>query len=98
RFGSEIAKPFVSGGAAWNRLGGLTETVKTIATGGSVSRASNTTLRGLVLGAGLDVKLLVLHIQPEVRFTRWGAKQYFDAGNFFGRNQNQAEFLLGISF
>ncbi len=61
-------------------------------------QASNTTLRGLVLGAGLDVKALFLHIQPEIRFTRWGAKKYFDPGDFFGRNQNQAEFLLGISF
>ena len=50
------------------------------------------------MATGLDVKLLVIHVQPEVRFTRWGAKRYFDAGDFFGRNQNQAEFLLGISF
>jgi len=98
RFGSELVKPFVDGGFSWNRLGGLTETVTTIATGGSISRASNSALRGLVFGAGLDVKLLVIHVQPEVRFTRWGAKRYFDAGDFFGRNQNQAEFLLGISF
>lgn len=98
RFRNELVRPFVDGGFAWNRLSGLTQTVKTIATGGSVSQASNTTLRGLVLGAGLDVKALFLHIQPEIRFTRWGAKKYFDPGDFFGRNQNQAEFLLGISF
>lgn len=98
RFGGEHLRPFIDGGFAWNRLGGLTETVKAAATGGSVSRASNTTLRGAVFGAGLDIKALMIHVQPEIRFTRWGAKQYFDAGNFFGRNQNQAEFLLGISF
>jgi hypothetical protein len=98
RFGSHVARPFIDGGVAWNRLHGLTETVRTIATGGDIRRASNTTLRGLVLGAGIDVKLLFIHIQPEVRFTRWAARRYFPVGDFFDRNQSQAEFLLGISF
>src|SRR5262249_13495851 len=98
RFGSELVRPFVDGGMSWNRLNGLTETVTTIATGGSVSRASNATVRGFVLGAGLDMKLLVFHLQPEIRYTRWGAKRYFEVGNFFDGNQSQAEFLLGISF
>ena len=99
RFGSHgIAKPFVDGGFSWNRLSGLTETVRAAATGESIRRASNTTLRGLVLGGGVDIKFLFIHVQPEIRFTRWGAKRYFEVGDYFDHNKNQAEFLLGISF
>ena len=98
RFGSHIARPFIDGGVAWNSLHGLTETVRAAATGQSVRQASNTTLRGLVVGAGVDVKLLFILVQPEFRFTRWGAKRFFPVGDYFDRNQSQAEFLLGISF
>ena len=30
------------------------------------------TTRGFVMGAGVDLKVLVIHLSPEVRFTRWG--------------------------
>lgn len=98
RVGKRAVKPFVDGGVAFNRLSGLTQTIRNIATNQTIRTSSDTTLRGLVLGGGLDIKALFIHIQPEIRFTRWGAKRYFPVGDYFDRNRSQAEFLLGISF
>ncbi len=50
------------------------------------------------MGAGLDVKALLIHIAPEVRFTRWGARHFIDPNGLFDSKQNQAEFLVGITF
>ena len=54
--------------------------------------------RGYVLGGGVDLKVLVIHITPEVRLTRWGAKHFTDLTGAITSKQNQAEFLLGITF
>ena len=48
-------------------------------------------------GAGLDIKALILHISPEIRYTRWTA-QYFNLSGVLDSNQNQAEVLVGITF
>ena len=49
--------------------------------------------KGFVLGAGLDIHAIVIHITPELRYTRWGN------GNplVFQANANQFEFLVGFS-
>ncbi len=105
RFKGKIVHPFVDAGVAWNKLSGLTQTVKSVV--GSITNTTttsnppelaNSTTRGFVLGGGVDVKLLVIHITPEVRFTRWGAKQFSDPTGMFNSKQNQAEFLVGITF
>jgi opacity protein-like surface antigen len=100
-----LVHPYVEAGVSWNKLSGLTQSVtSTIA---SVTKSSSTsnppelnqdTTRGFVLGAGLDIKVLVLHIVPQVRYTRWGAKQFIDPGGLLNSNQNQGEFLLGLKF
>jgi len=102
RFGKHIARPFVDAGVAWNTLHGLTQSVRSAVTGGTlspiISNPTETTTTGFVMGAGLDIKALLIHIQPEVRYTRWGAKNFFDPSGILNSNQSQAEFLLGISF
>ena len=62
------------------------------------SNCTTDTTRGFVLGAGVDVKVLLIHISPEVRFTRWGAKHFIDPNGLLNSKQNQAEFLVGITF
>ena len=59
---------------------------------------NQSTTTGFVLGVGLDVHALIVHISPEIRYTRWGAKHFLDPNGSFGSNQNQAEFLVGITF
>jgi hypothetical protein len=104
RFKGKFVRPFVDAGVSWDKLSGLTSTVKT--TFNTVTSTSTTskpfglnadTTRGFVLGGGVDIKALLIHISPEVRFTRWGAKHFIDT-NLLSSKQSQAEFLLGITF
>jgi opacity protein-like surface antigen len=105
RFKGKIFHPFVDAGVAWDKLSGLTQTVKSVVgsvtsttTTSSPAEVSNDTTRGFVIGGGVDVKALVIHITPEVRFTRWGAKHFIDPNGLLNGKQSQAEFLLGITF
>jgi len=105
RFNGKIVRPFVDAGVAWDKLSGLTQTVTNVvasvtksSTTSSPAELSNGTTRGFVMGAGVDVKALVIHFSPEVRFTRWGAKHFLDPTGLLNSKQNQAEFLLGITF
>jgi len=89
KFPSHVVRPYVEGGVAWDALSGLTSTVGIT--------AQNTTVMGAVVGAGVDIHALVLHIAPEIRLTRW-TSQHFNISNVLSSNQNQAEFLVGITF
>jgi hypothetical protein len=55
---------------------------------------------GFALGAGVDFKLLLVRIAPELRFSRWGHDSASPLRNISlpPSNQNQAEFLIGLSF
>jgi opacity protein-like surface antigen len=105
RFPTKIVRPYVDAGVAWDKLSGLTQavtrTVAAITSRSSTSNPaelSNNTSRGFVMGVGLDIKALVIHFSPEVRFTRWGAKHFVDPNGLLHSNLNQAEFLIGITF
>lgn len=99
RFPGHLARPYIDAGIAWDKITGLTSTVtNSISSGGVVSPSgqqnSNTT--GFVMGAGLDLHLII-HILPELRYTRW-TNQHFNISNVLNSNQNQAEFMVGITF
>jgi opacity protein-like surface antigen len=103
RFKAPIARPYILGGLAWDTLSGLTQSVRNaVATTGAISRSpaelNQTTTTGFVMGVGLDVKVILIHIAPEIRYTRWGAKHFLDVNGGLSSNQNQAEFLVGITF
>jgi hypothetical protein len=53
---------------------------------------------GFVVGAGVDIHAIFLHISPEIRFTRWNSAQISDSAGLLHSNQNQGEFLVGITF
>ncbi|MBZ5621362.1 MAG: porin family protein [Acidobacteriia bacterium] len=99
RFPSKVVRPYVDGGVAFDTLSGLTNTVtQTLAPIiGTPSALQNNTTKGFVLGAGLDVHAIVIHLSPEIRYTRWGSP-HFNLSGVLSSNQNQAEFLLGITF
>ena len=101
RFPTKLVHPYVDAGVAWDTLSGLTEAItrNSITTSTSSPAELNTTAtRGLVMGAGLSVKLLMVHVSPEIRFTRWGAQHFIDPNGLLHSNLNQGEFLLGIAF
>jgi hypothetical protein len=62
-----------------------------------VSRAPDLSLGGITVGAGLDIKLPLLHISPDLRYTRWmgGSSGGTLPASF---NVNQVEALVGVSF
>jgi opacity protein-like surface antigen len=104
RFKGKLIRPYVAAGVSWDRLSGLTTTVKSIvnnitttSTTSSPAALNKDTTIGYVLGAGVDIKALLIHVSPEVRFTRWGAKHFIESGSL-SSTQNQAEFLVGITF
>ena len=105
RFPGKVLRPFVDAGVTWDTLTGLTQTVRnTVATVTNTTTSSTPpelnkkTTRGFVMGAGLDVKVLVIHLSPELRYTHWGSAHFVDPVGLITSKQNQAEFLLGITF
>jgi opacity protein-like surface antigen len=103
RFKGKLFRPFVDAGVSWDKLSGLTQTVtRTVAgitgstnTSNPAELATGTTI-GYVMGGGVDVKVLIIHISPEVRFTRWGNQHLMSS--LVNSKQNQAEFLVGFTF
>ena len=105
RLPGKIIHPYVDGGVAWDTLSGVSQAVtKTVAnvttknSTGNPVELGNTTTRGFVLGAGISVKALLIRVSPEIRYTRWGAQHFLDPNGGLSSNQNQAEFLVGITF
>jgi opacity protein-like surface antigen len=101
RFPTKMVHPYVDAGVAWDTLSGLKQAItrNSLTTfTSSPAELSTTATRGFVMGAGLSVKVLVIHISPEIRFTRWGAQHFIDPNGLLHSNLNQGEFLVGITF
>ena len=77
-------KPYVEGGLSFSHLNGVENLV-----------VNHNTNFGVVLGAGVDIHALVLHISPEIRYTGDALKNFDTVIN---SNRNQVAFLLGIGF
>lgn len=105
RFPTRIVRPYLDAGVAWDSLSGLEQTVTTtfVPTRTSSTTTSNppelqhNTTIGFVAGIGLDIHIL-LHISPEIRYTRWNSRNISDAVGLLQSKQDQAEFLVGITF
>jgi hypothetical protein len=95
RFHGKIVRPYVEAGVSWDALSGLKSSVENVVEPPPPEQHSLT--MGFVMGAGIDIHVLVLHIAPEIRFTRW-TSQHFDIANVVNSNQNQAEVLVGVTF
>lgn len=82
RSGVGPVQPFVAGGASYNMLTDITTPTSNVA--------------GIVLGAGVEVKIPVIRITPELRYTRRLSDQLAVEG--LRSNRNQLVFLTGITF
>jgi hypothetical protein len=89
RFPAKVVRPYVDGGVAFDKLTGLAGTV--------TGNTEKGTTEGAVFGGGLDVHVLLVHVLPEIRYTRW-TSQHFNIANVLNSNQNQAEVMVGITF
>ena len=101
-------RPFLDAGISFNKITGLSQTVQTVVFPNRTTTSSNDNppeLRdsyssGFTMGGGVEIKALLLRVTPEIRYTRWGTRQFNSAissGNLRS-NLNQAEFLVGITF
>lgn len=101
RIPTEVVRPYVDAGIAWNTLTGIRQTV--INPSSSFTFSTNppelhrNVSEGFVVGVGVDFHIL-LHISPEVRYTRWGSELLRDASGILQTKRDQAEFLVGITF
>ena len=98
--GKKFVRPYADAGVAFDRLQGLTDTISNSV--GNLTNSASTGLKssgttGAVIGGGLDLHFLILHISPEIRYTRW-TSQHFNLPNVLASQQNQAEFMVGITF
>lgn len=114
RFKAPLLQPFIDGGVAWDTLSGVSQTItETAIATGVVSSSSNSspaelahsTVNGIVLGGGIDIHVPLIHVSPEIRYTHWNSQQFqtpstvpVTPGTSIGSNQNQVEFLVGITF
>jgi Outer membrane protein beta-barrel domain len=97
RFPGKIARPYLDAGVAWDTLSGISQSVAQTISNGSPTVVHKNSTAGFVIGGGVDLHVVV-HILPEIRYTRWGSTQIIDPTTLLKSNQNQAEFLLGITF
>jgi opacity protein-like surface antigen len=98
RFGFPIVKPYLLAGPSFRWLTNVNTSLSCLGStcpGATVS--TDTSGAGLAFGAGLELHLLLIRIAPEIRYTRWGS-QAINVGDILRSSQNQAEFLVGISF
>lgn len=99
RFPGKLARPYVDAGVAWDKISGLSSEVTNSISHQTLANPSgqtNSTTTGFVIGVGLDLHFII-HILPELRYTRW-TNQHFDIANILNSSQNQAEFMVGLTF
>jgi hypothetical protein len=102
KFGEGDARPFVSTGAAFRRLTDITQITDFVT--GSRSTDDPPELRdrnsvGFVIGGGVELRVLLLKITPEVRFVRWGTENFREGiSGLLKTNRSQGQFLVGLSF
>jgi len=92
-----FVKPFLDGGVAfdhWSGVKQITAPLTALTSSSSTSGAN----AGFVVGAGIELHLPLVKLSPEIRYTRWGAANVTDLGAALRSNQNQAEFLVGLTF
>ena len=78
-----VVKPYVEAGPIFRHVG---------------SQGSYLSNSGFALGGGIDLKLLLVRITPEIRFSRWGSDATIPNVIAAPSQLNQGEFLIGISF
>ncbi len=86
--GVPLVHPYVEAGAIFNHVSDI------------VHVTSNSSAAGFVIGAGVDIHPVLIHITPEIRYVHWGTENYNFAalGSALASNQNQTMFLVGLTF
>jgi len=98
-------KPFVDGGVSFDTLQGMEQTLSSVLPSGTTTTTTthpeelrHNTIYGVAVGGGVEIRVAFLHLSPEIRYTRWAEQHFRDPNDLLHWNENQAEFLLGITF
>jgi hypothetical protein len=83
-----VLHPFVDAGPIFNHVSEIP------------SATRNGSVPGVVFGAGIDFHALFLHVKPEFRYIHWMDPNHDFAplNSNLASNQNQAQFLVGVTF
>ena len=91
RFKFPVVRPFVEAGVAVNHISDISVIGAHITSGaGNLIRQTNA---GVVIGGGVDLKVPLVRISGELRYTRQSQPYFANVSDL-----NQAEFLVGIHF
>lgn len=104
-----VIHPFIDGGVSWDHLTGTGVTASSVFPGTLTGPGVNkNTVFGYVGGVGVEFQAKRIHIEPEIRYTRWGDQHFISSNGIstagvttasaFSSNQNQLEFLIGLTF
>jgi opacity protein-like surface antigen len=97
-------RPFVDAGASFRHITGVKQITSFITGSGSTQTTNPSEFRdpnatGFVIGGGVDLKLILVKVSPEIRFTHWGTENFASGvAGLLHTNRNQGQFLVGISF
>ncbi len=100
-------KPYIGTGLSWRHAGGLKQiAISTGQSKGLLTRTEtdsptelhNSWTTGIVFSGGVELRLPLLRVSPELRYTRWGTTSFkSEAGGLLSQS-NQVEFLIGVTF
>jgi len=91
RFPFPVVKPFIEAGVSFDHLSNLSTAARTITSG--PGQLIQQTHASVVLGGGVDVKIPLVRLSGELRYTHQGSADFQALSNV-----NQAEVLFGIHF
>ena len=97
RFPGVLLRPYIEAGLSFRRFARFDQTTPS----GSTNQPPEVRGRaaaGGTLGAGLELKVLVVRLSSEIRYTRWGSTSIRATLGGLTTQLNQADFLLGITF
>jgi opacity protein-like surface antigen len=87
-FGFGPFKPFVDAGVVYRHVTASSFPVS----------IENPNSAGFTVGGGITLKLLFLRLSPEIRYSYWPSRPYTYSGPVVWSSQNQADFLVGLTF
>ena len=100
-----VLSPYIGAGVSFRHLGGISSfTEQPFIFGFPLMRSTSTTSptldnrsrHGGTVGLGAAMRVGLLRISPEIRYTHWGEDRNLD--KWLYSNQNQVDFLLGVAF
>jgi opacity protein-like surface antigen len=97
RFPGVLLRPCIEAGLSFRRFARLDQSTQTSSTNQPPEVKGRAAI-GATVGAGLELKVLVVRLSSEIRYTRWGSTSIRATLGGLTTQLNQADFLLGITF